>query len=128
MSEAGRVPGDRVVEIESREVLAAGGRAGEVRPLQPIQRAGLWMATLVALIIVAVAAPILVGWATRAPAPPDLAGLEPAAARVAVENYQALSSAWSDTARALFEETVVRTLLPVFTLILGYVFGSQGRG
>ena len=49
-------------------------------------------------------------------------------AKELIENYKVLRETAADGATKLFDLIVVKALLPVFTLILGYIFGSQARG
>lgn len=48
--------------------------------------------------------------------------------RAQIENYEAMREADQQRSRQLFEVIVAGTLLPVFTAILGYVFGTQQAG
>src|SRR6185295_3810569 len=82
------------------------------------------------------AAPVPPG-TTLKPAPNPLTGkttpLEASAAAQAVatppktpaENYAFISNAIADRSSKMFDLIVVRALLPVFTALLGYIFGSQ---
>jgi hypothetical protein len=50
-------------------------------------------------------------------------------ARIVIENYKLLQQAILDPFTSLFESVVVKVLLPIFTSILGYIFGSRnGEG
>jgi hypothetical protein len=47
------------------------------------------------------------------------------AEKTPVENYAFVSNAIADRSSKMFDLIVVRALLPVFTALLGYIFGSQ---
>lgn len=49
-------------------------------------------------------------------------------AQAQIENYKTLREADQQRPAQLFEAIVAGTLLPVFTAILGYVFGTQQAG
>lgn len=96
-----------------------------IKPLEPLQRVGIWLAIAIGVVIVALSVPILIGWLTSAPAMPNLQNLKPEDAKVAIENYKNLSSIWNENAKNMFEEIVVKAFLPIFTLVLGYLFGAR---
>jgi hypothetical protein len=50
-----------------------------------------------------------------------------AAPKTPAENYAILSNAVADRSSKMFDLVVTRALLPVFTSILGYIFGAQPR-
>ena len=108
--------------------------------LTPTQQAGLWLAVGVGLTIIGVLVFTAVVWFQTAPAPPALLPLpavtDPAKAKDALASYQALNQAALDNYKALNAEAISRvtslfdllatkTLLPIFTAILGYIFGSR---
>ena len=83
---------------------------------------------------------VAVVWFQTAPQPPALLPLpaitDPAKAKDVLANTQALNQAALDNYKALNAEAISRvtslfdllatkTLLPVFTAILGYIFGSR---
>ena len=108
--------------------------------LSPTQQAGLWLAGGVGLTIIGVLVFVAVVWFQTAPSPPVLLALpktvDPAKAKDALAGYQALNQAALDNYKALNAEAVSRvstlfdllatkTLLPIFTTILGYIFGFR---
>lgn len=116
------------------------GDVSNLEKLTPTQQAGLWLAAGVGLTIVGVLVFVAVVWFQTAPAPPTLLPLpavtDPAKAKDALASYQALNQAALDNYKALNAEAIGRvtslfdllatkTLLPIFTAILGYIFGSR---
>jgi hypothetical protein len=117
--------------IASDEVLAsvtstdARANLEAIKPLEPLQQVGIWLAIAVGVVIIAVSIPILICWLTGAPTMPDLHNLTTEQATIVIGNYKSLSSIWNENAKSMFEEIVVKALLPIFTLVLGYLFGAR---
>ena len=101
--------------------------ADTVRPLEPLQRAALLSALGIGVLIVAISVPLIVGWLLQAPQPPQLAGLDDAATKRALETYRELVQIHESAAQGRFDTIVLKALLPILTLTLGYVFGSQAK-
>lgn len=101
--------------------------ADTVRPLEPLQRAALWSALGIGVLIAAISIPLIVGWLLQAPQPPLLAGLDDAATKRAVDTYRELVQIHESAAQGRFDTIVLKALLPILTLTLGYVFGSQAK-
>ena len=112
----------------------------DLQKLSPTQQAGLWLAAGVGLTIIGVLVFVTVVWFQTAPKAPVLLALpktlDPAKAKDAVAGYQALNQAALDNYKALNAEAISRvsslfdllatkTLLPIFTTILGYIFGFR---
>ncbi len=112
----------------------------DLERLTPTQQAGLWLAAGVGLTIVGVLVFVAVVWFQTAPKPPALLPLpaltDPAKAKEIIANTQALNQAALDNYKALNAEAISRvtslfdllatkTLLPIFTAVLGYIFGSR---
>jgi len=120
---------------------AGNGQAvSDLQKLTPTQQAGLWLAAGVGLTIIGVLAFVAVVWFQTAPAPPALLPLptiiDPVKAKDALASYQALNQAALENYKVLNAEAISRvtslfdllatkTLLPIFTAILGYIFGSR---
>lgn len=108
------------------EILKAAGADKPVTGGTFLQRTGLILAAFVggtgAIVILA-----LVGkWICYAPKLPVIQpGVDPNAAKVILENYRTLQQIALEPFTTLFDSTVVKVLLPVFTSILGYIFGSR---
>ncbi len=102
-------------------------------PLTAIQRAGLFLATGVGLLITCVIIGLGAEMMRQAPTPmqfptavvnaSDTPAYNPVATSVA--DYKALNDIGTTRATTLFDTVVVRALLPIFTTILGYIFGAQ---
>jgi len=120
--------------------IGAQGAVSDLERLTPTQQAGLWLAAGVGLTIIGVLVFTAVVWFQTAPAPPTLLPLpaitDPAKAKEALASYQALNQAALENYKALNAEAISRvtslfdllatkTLLPIFTAILGYIFGSR---
>lgn len=120
--------------------VGAPGAVSELERLTPTQQAGLWLAAGVGLTIIGVLVFAAVVWFQTAPQPPALlplpTGTDPAKAKDVLANTQALNQAALDNYKALNAEAISRvtslfdllatkTLLPIFTAILGYIFGSR---
>ncbi len=120
--------------------VGAPGAVSNLEKLTPTQQAGLWLAAGVGLTLIGVLVFVAVVWFQTAPQPPTLLPLlaitDPAKAKDILANTQALNQAALDNYKALNAEAISRvtslfdllatkTLLPIFTAILGYIFGSR---
>lgn len=110
-------------EVGAGEILDRVGKAEEP-PLSPLQRAGMKLALGVGLAIAGVTLLVLIDWLSNRPALPQLPP-DTAQAKAALENFQALNTATLTRATELFDLIVAKAFLPVFTGILGYIFGSK---
>ncbi len=100
-----------------------GGPLSEVQlkpRLTPTQEAGMKLALWVGIVILMVIGFVCVDWVCTIPPRPALG-----ATRDIIDNYKDLRSAATDDASKLFTLVVLTSLLPVFTAILGYIFGSK---
>ena len=112
----------------------------DLQKLTATQAAGLWLAVGVGVAIVGVIVFVAAVWLQPAPKPPVLPPLpgitDPAKAKDVLANYQTLNQAALDNYKALNAEAIsrvsslfdlfaTRALLPIFTSILGYIFGSR---
>ena len=129
-----------VNQVYQEAEIGAHGAVSNLERLTPTQQAGLWLAAGVGLTIIGVLVFTAVVWFQTAPKPPVLLPLpvltDPAKAKNALANYQALNQAALENYKALNAEAISRvtslfdllatkTLLPIFTAILGYIFGSR---
>jgi hypothetical protein len=113
-----------------------GGNEASVRELHPLQRVGYRLALWVFGYIVG-ASIIILYISFRCihlpalPEPPTMAGdidryrQSVEAYRQSVEVYQSVAKMQVDRAIQLFQLIVASTILPAFTAILGYIFGSR---
>lgn len=91
-----------------------------------LQTRGMQLASGVGLLAVVIILFILVRWWASLPGRPDVAQLSSGAnAQQALANYEKLNQIATAQAKELFETIIVKALLPVFTLILGYIFAKS---
>jgi hypothetical protein len=124
-------------EVQPDEIM----RRADIRitQLEPLQRVGLWLALAFFLYIIIASATIFyVSFRCVQlpffPAPPATsADVEHYKALVdaykqSSDSYQQLAKAQVERATTLFQLVVASTILPVFSAILGYIFGSKKSG
>jgi hypothetical protein len=71
---------------------------------------------------------LVIKWIGYAPPVPTIPlDLDREKARLLIENYRQLQQVTLDPFTALFDSVVVKVLLPIFTSILGYIFGSRSN-
>ena len=87
-----------------------------------LTRIGYNLACFLLIYLAAVSGILLVDYLIHSPSPPDTASLE--ATKVA--HYQQLSQVHTDRILTLFDHLIIKSFLPVFTAVLGYIFGSRG--
>ncbi len=95
-----------------------------VRKLEPLQNAALWILAALLAIGVILTAMILGQWLYGAPQPP--AGLQ----NLTDEHfqvYQKLTELHQQQHREMFQVVVASAFLPLVTAVLGYLFGIQRR-
>ena len=124
-----------VNQVYQEAEIGAQGAVTGLERLTPTQQAGLWLAAGVGLTIIGVLVFVAVVWFQTAPKPPALLPLpavtDPAKAKDALASYQALNQAALDhkalnaeaisRVTSLFDLLATKTLLPIFTAILGYI-------
>lgn len=114
--------------VSPSEILKAAGADKPVSGGTFLQRTGLILAAFVggtaAIVILA-----LVGkWVCYAPAVPVIQpGADQATVKAMLDNFKALQQIALEPFTTLFDSVVVKVLLPVFTSILGYIFGSRAK-
>jgi hypothetical protein len=114
------------IRVSPEEVLRVGGAEDPVRPGTFLQHAGLKMARWFGIFGGIVMLILLVKWWVTFPTPPTLpVGIESEKAKAALENYRQLQEISLDPILKICDSIIVRLLLPVFTTILGYIFGSR---
>jgi hypothetical protein len=114
--------------VSPREILEA---AGAEKPVKGtfLQRTGFVLAGSVGALAFIVTMALLGKWIFSAPAAPAIpAGADAATVKAILENYRTLQQISIEPYAALFEMIVVKVLLPIFTSILGYIFGSRANG
>jgi hypothetical protein len=112
------------IQVPESVVLAESGTSGDtpvnLRQLTPTQQAGMWLAAVVGAVIVGVIAIVVTVWFQSAPAVPHLS-----ADKAALDNYKALDGEAFTRVSNLFDLLATKALLPIFSAILGYIFGSR---
>jgi hypothetical protein len=126
--------------VNDTDILKAAG--GATRPseavsinrLAPLQEAGVRFALGVGIVAFAVLMVLGLQWLTHAPVPPTMP-TPPAKAedmpqyisgtKAMLDNYKILSDQAWDGPSKMFDMVVAKILYPLFTLILGYVFGAK---
>jgi len=115
--------------VSSVEILKSAGADKPVTGGTFLQRTGLILAAFVgatgAIVILA-----LVGkWAFYAPQIPTIPPqADQASVKAILDNYKTLQQIALEPFTTMFDSIVVKVILPVFTSILGYIFGSRTNG
>jgi hypothetical protein len=112
--------------VSADDVLRAGGAERPVKEGTFLQRTGLVLATSVGTLASLVTLGLILGWIISAPRVPAIPNdMDPEKAKVIIENYKQLQQASLQPLLGIFDSVIVKVLLPVFTSILGYIFGSH---
>jgi hypothetical protein len=75
--------------------------------------------------VLLVASGMLIYFFLHQPAPPSLSGLTPEQARDASSVFKQVNDQWRDALTYVFDLMVTKTVLPIVTLLLGYLFGKK---
>ncbi len=112
--------------VSASDILKAAGADKPVTEGTFLQRTGLILAGCVGGVAAVVILALVGKWVFYAPKLPVLQpGADPAAVKAMLENYKTLQQIALEPFTMLFDSIVVKVLLPVFTSILGYIFGSR---
>jgi hypothetical protein len=119
-----------VVDLEELYRELGGKQQVRVDKLTGTQWAGFRLAIGVGVIILAVIIFVGIDWIANAPnlTYPDLDSVNAEDIETlskAIEQYKTINDLAIERVKTLFDSIVVNALLPIFTLILGYVFGTQ---
>lgn len=107
-------------DVYTEERISAGKRK------IPITTVGFYLALCVLGYLVLVTLFLIVDYCIHSPETPKVD-----AAKEAIETYQTLSQIVTQRAINFFELMITKTMIPVLTAILGYIFGvreSQAKG
>jgi len=114
--------------VSASDILKAAGADKPVTEGTFLQRTGLILAGCVGGITAVVTLALVGKWIFYAPKLPVLQpSADPAAVKAMLENYKTLQQFALEPFTTLFDSIVVKVLLPVFTSILGYIFGSRSN-
>ena len=112
--------------MAKKEIVGMGIYAGtETLPLEEkltTTKVGYHLAIFVLIYIAVVTIAILFNYFRHTPSLPAVSGLDSAL----LGNYGQLSNAARDQAVELFDTFVHKSMIPVLTAILGYIFGVRG--
>jgi hypothetical protein len=112
--------------VSADDVLRASGAERPVKEGTFLQRTGLVLATSVGALASLVTLGLILAWIISGPRVPAIpSDMEPEKAKAIIENYKQLQQASLQPLISIFDAIIVKVLLPVFTSILGYIFGSQ---
>jgi hypothetical protein len=89
--------------------------------LTPTQAAGMQLAWAVGSVITVVILFVCVDWVLMLPKSQPIG----TSTRDVIDNYKEMRDYATDDASKLFDLIVSKALLPVFTAVLGYIFGSR---
>jgi hypothetical protein len=118
------MPGEQ--KVSASEILAAAGAEKPVTGGTFLQRTGLILAGCVGVLAALVIFALVGKWMWSAPPQPMIPpGADAATVKAILDNYKALQQITLEPYTTLFDSIVVKVLLPVFTSILGYIFGSR---
>lgn len=77
--------------------------------------------------ILLVGSAMLIYYFRTQPALPTVSGLNPDQIRNVLNVHQELLAQWRDSLTSIFDLLVTKTVLPIVTLLLGYLFGKARR-
>jgi len=87
-----------------------------------VTKIGYRLAIFLMIYLALVTGILLTDYLVQSPSMPGLADV----GSTTLENYQKLSKMATDRTLRLFDQLVYKSFLPVFTAILGYIFGIRG--
>jgi len=115
-------------KVTAAEVLRSTGADKPVSGGTYLQRTGLYLAAGVGVTGVIVIFALVARWVIYAPKVPEIPpGADPNTAKAILDNFRTLQQVALEPFTSLFDSIVVKVLLPVFTSILGYIFGSKAN-
>ncbi len=115
-------------KVSASEILQSAGAENPVTGGTFLQRTGLVLAAFVGATGAVVTFALVAKWVFYAPPVPAIQpGTDQAAVKALLDNYRTLQQIALEPFTTLFDSIVVKVLLPVFTSILGYIFGSRAN-
>jgi hypothetical protein len=117
-------PDDRTLDLRE-EAKQTPSEEVRVERLTGLQRAGVMIIAVIGVCIIIVTALVAVDWVVGGPPPPANLPPDSQLAQARIEDWQSLREADLERPKQLFELIVQSALLPLFTLIAGYLFGQH---
>jgi hypothetical protein len=115
-------------KVSANEILRSAGAEKPVTGGTFLQRTGLILAGCVGATGAIVTFALVGKWVFCAPVVPVIQpGVDQATVKALLDNYRTLQQIALEPFTGLFDSIVVKVLLPVFTSILGYIFGSRAN-
>jgi hypothetical protein len=115
-------------DVSVGEVLAEERARSPVQVGTFLQRTGLTLAVYVGALSCIVTLTLIFGWMRVSPNVPVIpSGTDPNTVKTIVENYRSLQQVTLEPFTTLLDSIVAKILLPIFTSILGYIFGSRSN-
>jgi hypothetical protein len=115
-------------KVSANEILRSEGAENPITGGTFLQRTGLILAGCVGATGAIVTFALVGKWVFYGPAAPVIQpGADQATVKALLENYRLLQQIALEPLTGLFDSIVVKVLLPVFTSILGYIFGSRAN-
>lgn len=118
-------------DADSTEIMRGYGSAKseELVRLQPIQKVGVYLAAFVGLVIAIVIGCVLFDYVRNIPTLPDLQNSQSEGSdQLVLSRHKEAQGLVLERVTEMFDLIVVKALLPVFTSILGYIFGTRAFG
>src|SRR5260370_634831 len=113
-------------KVSGDEILRSEGAGNPVTEGTFLQRTGLMLAGCVGGVGAIVILALIGKWIVQAPALPVFPpGADQNTTKAILDNFKTLQQIVLEPLTTLFDSVVVKVLLPVFTSILGYIFGSH---
>jgi hypothetical protein len=100
----------------------------EIGPASFLERWGVVFLAFAGAWILAVGTALLIYFFWKQPALPSMTGQTPDQVTQALSVHKQLSDQWSESLMSMFDLLVTKTVLPIVTLLLGYLFGKAKSG
>lgn len=131
MTKKPQAPVPEVVTIEEMEA-GVGAKPGDVKveEMRPKEKAAFYIAVGLGIVITVVIFFVGIDWISAAPtlslpSTDNLTSEKLENVEKLIEQYQTINGLAMDRAKELFDLIVVKSLLPIFTSLLGFLFGTQ---
>jgi uncharacterized membrane protein YraQ (UPF0718 family) len=99
-------------------------QVGEIAIATFLERWGVVFLACAGAWIMAVGTALLIYFFWKQPAFPNMAGQTPDQVTQALNVHKQVSDQWSESLTSIFDLLVTKTVLPIVTLLLGYLFGK----